>query len=396
MTVIYLDCFSGIAGDMTLSALVDAGADDRVLRDVLDGIGCSSASVEFAPENRNGMRGLHMKVTPPETPVDSSFPELRNRLQQAALPDSVRENAVSALEEIGAAESRVHDVSCEELTFGEMGGFDLLLDLAGTAALLENLGARNILFPSVPVSRGITDSHHGQLPVPVPATLELLTSLDVHYSGLQEEITTPTGAAILKTMGTQVEGMPDMAPEQIGYGAGTRDLSDRPNLLRAVVGPENQIDREHHTPERVCVLETNIDDTTPEVISATLNRALEKGALDAYAVPVTMKKSRPGTLLGLLCKCSDRSRFRRFLFRETSTFGIREQVCRRSVMVRNREEVETPFGNVTVKIGRFRDIERMVPEFDDCVEIANRRNIPVRDVQEKLQNFLTENDSETE
>ncbi len=383
--ILYLDCFSGVAGDMILSALVDAGASRDHLLTAIRQLTNQRVDLRFESVTKNGAEGLHLELDPPEEWTLHTYPELRNRLVEVSLPEAVVARSTEALDRLADVEADFHGCEPEEVHFDEIAGFDLLLDLAGAAVCLEEMDVDRMLFSDLPVSSGWLDSHHGRLPVPAPATLELLKGFRVYDSGLDEEITTPTGAAILTTMGEQVDGMPDLSVTSIGYGAGTKNLEDRPNLLRAVTGTTEEGEGDwpdRLTPERIAVLETNIDDDSPEQIAHAMEVLMDNGALDVCVTPVTMKKSRSGSALTVLCFPSDQSRMLDVLFQETTTFGVRTDRIRRVVLPRSTETVETPWGSVPVKIGRWKSREKIAPEFEACRRLAKEHDCSLREVME--------------
>ena len=391
--ILYLDCYSGIAGDMTISALVDAGADRTVLNDRLNTLTRGSATLSFDRVQRHGAEGLHLHIDPPDTSLPHDYTKIRDIISDASLADRITHPAISALDRLAEVEADYHGCELEEVHFHEVAGFDLLVDLVGAAVCLDNLNVDQMYYPDVPVSSGWLDSHHGRLPVPAPAVLGLLTDVRVYDSGLEEEITTPTGAAILTSMGQQTGGMPDMKVSSIGYGAGTKELSDRSNLLRAVLGSAETTDSDgtaNVSPQRVCEMQTNLDDATPELIAHTMEELMEAGALDVFVSPVTMKKNRPGHLLTVLCEPEDQAKLSNILFEESSTFGIRTSIKNRTVLPRSVEEVETSYGTVRVKIGYLNGTRKVSPEFDDCKQRAEEHDCTVSEVMKQAREAWTE------
>ncbi len=384
--ILYLDCYSGIAGDMTISALVDAGADRTVLNDRINTLTRGTATLSFEHVDRHGAAGLHLRIDPPDTSLPHDYPKIRDIISDASLPNHVKNPAISALDRLAEVEAEYHGCELEDVHFHEVAGFDLLVDLVGTTVCLDNLGVDQVYYSDVPVSSGWLDSHHGRLPLPAPAVLNLLTDVNVYDSGLDEEITTPTGAALLTTLGEQTGGIPDMQVSSIGYGAGTKELPDRSNLLRAVLGSASSIEADATgsiSTQRVCEMQTNLDDSTPEMISHTMEQLLENGALDVFVTPVTMKKNRPGHLLTVLCNPEDQSVLSRVLFEETTTLGIRTSMKNRTVLPRSVEEVETIYGTVRVKIGDLNGAKRVSPEFDDCQKRAQENDCTVAEVMRR-------------
>jgi uncharacterized protein (TIGR00299 family) protein len=318
------------------------------------------------------------------------FAAIRDLLQRSALPDWVKAKAVAVFRRVAVAEGKVHGVSPEEVHFHEVGAVDSIVDIAGACVALELLGRPRVLASAVVEGRGFVECAHGVLPVPAPATLEILGARAIPLTQCDEphELVTPTGAALLAEFAESFGPMQDLRVERIGYGLGTRDNRRRPNVLRAALGeagsvlqpPHSALDWESDT---VAVLETNLDDVSGEVLGHFVGKALAAGALDVFHTPIQMKKSRPGVLLTVLCPAADADKFSEMLLRETSSFGVRRTTAERRKLRREFVTVKTPFGEVTVKIGRLNgSVVHAAPEFESCRKVAEQAGVPVRVVYE--------------
>lgn len=389
--IAYFDPIGGIAGDMTLAAFLDAGVDQDPFFSAIEPLGIRRNHLSIEEVKRKSARSL--LVTPGDlpSPPGHSFTSLRDYLLSAGLDPAIEERAVHALDRIGSAEASFHGCDTEDVSFEEMAGMDFLLDLAGSAACLQIADIDDLLFPSIPVSRGEMETHHGVLPAPAPATLHLLEGYQIHNSGQEMEVTTPTGAAIVTTWGQQVDGIPDMNVTTAGYGAGQREQPDRPNCLRVILGrASSNTGTESGTRDRVIQLETTLDDATGEMIGYVVDSLLEAGVLDVQVFPGTGKHSRPLTHLTVLVRPEDEYRIVRNLFQQTTTFGIRRQILERHVMNRHFEELQTEWGPVRIKVGTFDGIEQRSPEYRDCRKIAEREDISLQKVYRRVKKKLDE------
>ncbi|OGS67862.1 MAG: TIGR00299 family protein [Firmicutes bacterium RBG_13_65_8] len=387
MRVAYFDCWAGASGDMILGALMGAGAAlDRVNHGLgLLGLG---VSISVAPVRRGGFAAVKASVDGPAGPGDHphrGLSEIRRLLADSGLPDSVKARAVSVFERLAQAEAKVHGTGVETVHFHEVGAIDAIADVVGSCLCMADLGLDAVYFSPVPVGGGSVRSSHGTLPVPAPATLELLAGLAVWDPGEQHELVTPTGAAILTTLGTQCARWPSMRVESIGLGAGSRDTA-RPNILRAIVGAPISSGAEAGSGlaagrDTVVVCETNVDDATGQVIAQAVDRLLTAGALDAWWSPAGMKKGRPGTKISFLSRPGDVCALVDLAFNELPTLGIRTHEVQRFVLDRAMETVETAYGPVRMKVGGSgKRVLTATPEFEDCRALAEARGIPVRTV----------------
>ncbi|AKU93049.1 nickel pincer cofactor biosynthesis protein LarC [Vulgatibacter incomptus] len=373
-----LEPVGGCSGDMSLAALIDLGVPADVIRGGLARLGLHGWSLDVTQAEKCGIGGTRVDVRVDESAHEHerSWPEIRELILRASLRPRAEELALGFFERLAIAEARVHRTTPDHVHFHEVGAVDSIVDLVGVAIALDELGVDRVHTLPPPVGGGIAQTRHGPIPVPAPATLELLRGRPVRPSGPGER-TTPTGAAILAVA---TVGSPTTAyvPERVGYGIGHRDFDDAANVLRAVLA------RDAGGQDDLLVMECNLDDASPQVLARALEAGLEAGALDAWIAPVTMKKGRPAHLLGLLVPSARRARVTEVLFRETPTLGVRHHAVAREILDRRFEPVETRFGVVQVKVGFTGEtVFNGAPEWDDCVEAGRRHDVPARIVREE-------------
>jgi len=379
----YFDCFAGIAGDMALGALLDAGGSPKTLRAGLAGLALDPFRLEVATVERGGIGATQVKVHTDRSSVVRTWGNLRAILGQADLPEPVRARALATFERLAEAEGRVHRKPPDQVHFHEVGAVDAVVDVVGTALLLHDLGVREIWASAVATGSGRVRAGHGVLPVPGPAVLELLRGAPVYSGGIPAELTTPTGAAILAAGATRFAELPPVRVARVGYGAGSRQHGELPNVLRVVLGERV---RDGAAGDGGMVLEANIDDMTPELAPWVLDRLLSAGAADVWFTPIHMKKGRPGITLSVLCPPGAEARLRELLWRETSTLGVRGVPVRKWMLERQVVEVALYGGKVRVKLGL--DDGRVVnvaPEFADCTRLAVEVQRPLKEVMARAQ-----------
>jgi uncharacterized protein (TIGR00299 family) protein len=383
MKAAYFDCFSGISGDMTLGALVDAGCSVDVLRGKLQGLQVPGWELFAHKVWKNGMAATHVRVKTEDTQTHRSLATILEILEKSKLDDRVKERAGAIFSKLGQAEAAVHGVPVEKIHFHEVGAVDAIVDIVGACIGFEELGFEWFACSPLNVGGGTARMAHGILPVPAPATARLLMGKPTYSNGVQKELVTPTGAAIVATLCELFGPQPAMKISAIGYGAGTADLEGQPNVLRIMVGEvsDEAVDGHGGT---IRVLEANLDDMNPQIFGYLLERALAAGALDVFATAVLMKKSRPGTLVTILCKPEDEGKFQDMLFAETTTLGVRSHLVERRALPREIVKVVTRFGEVRLKISRADGRMRHAsPEFDDCRRLAEEKNVPLQEVMEQ-------------
>jgi pyridinium-3,5-bisthiocarboxylic acid mononucleotide nickel chelatase len=375
---LYLDCIGGIAGDMTLAALVDAGADAAKLRTLPEMLGIGPVEIDVIEVRRHDIRALHVDVRPSTQPPPRTWRAMREIVERAPLPEGARATALGALARSARAEAAVHGGPVEDVAFHELGGVDTLVDLCGAAVLLDDLGIRRVVSSPLPLARGLIGGAHGSLPLPAPATVELLRGATVVGVEGEGETVTPTGAAIATELAEGFGPPPSLTLESVGYGAGTRDTPERPNLLRVLAGTEVQPDA---PTGEVVLLETNLDDLNPELVPDAVQRCFAAGALDVWTTPVQMKKGRPGIVLSVLARESAERSLAAAMFEGTTALGVRVQSLRRYELDREERVVEVGGDRVRVKLGRLDGrVINVAPEHDDCAAVAEHRGWSVKRV----------------
>ncbi|MEN9797107.1 MAG: hypothetical protein RL653_803 [Pseudomonadota bacterium] len=377
--ILYLEPVGGIAGDMFLAAGLDLGVDRGALLHALSGLGLHGWRLEAQRAERHHIGGTHVdiRLDGPQQP-ERHLSDIQQLIWNCpTLPQRAKERAVAVFQEIGRAESKVHGIPLESIHFHEVGAVDSILDVCGAAVVLELLGDPEVYAAPPPLGSGLAHMAHGHVPIPPPATVEILTGVPVRHEGVGE-LTTPTGAALLKVL-ARVQPPPTFVAQAVGYGVGTKDWPDRANVLRATLGETHEGRGELPGAERAYELAANLDDCSPQLLGYVLERALELGALDAWVVPATFKKGRPGHVVHLLSDGRHRDALRALLLEETPTLGLREQPITRAVLQRRHDEVHTPWGPVRIKLGL--DGERVLnaqPEYEDCRRLAREASVPLK------------------
>jgi uncharacterized protein (TIGR00299 family) protein len=383
MKAAYFDCFSGISGDMTLGALVDAGCPLGLVRDELKGLDVPGWEISAEKVWKNGMAATHVSVRTEDTQTHRSLTTILGVLEKSNLAAAVRERASAIFRRLGEAEAAVHNVRIEKIHFHEVGAVDAIVDIVGACIGFSALGLERFACSALNVGSGTAKMAHGVLPVPAPATARLLLGKPTYSNGVQKELVTPTGAAIVATLCQTFGPQPPMRMESIGYGAGTTDLEGQPNVLRIMVGESLEVS-EIEFDEEVRLIEANLDDLNPQVYGYLVEKALAAGALDVFTTPVQMKKGRPGTLLTLLCKPDRAKQLMDLVFAETTTFGLRSYTAQRRVLPREWESVQTRFGEVRLKVARVNGkILQVSPEYEDCRKLAEEKKVALREVMEE-------------
>jgi pyridinium-3,5-bisthiocarboxylic acid mononucleotide nickel chelatase len=380
MNLAYFDCFSGISGDMTLGALIDAGCDVARLRSELQRLQVPGWEISAEKVWKNGMAATYAKVKTEDQKKHRSLTDILEILKKSELVPQVRDRASSIFQRLGEAEARVHDVPLEKIHFHEVGAVDAIVDIVGACIGFHALGIGRFACSPLNVGGGTAKMAHGVLPVPAPATANLLQGKPTYSNGVQQELVTPTGAAIVATLCDSFGPQPPMTVSAIGYGAGAAHLEGQPNVLRIMIG-ESAEKAVSGYDEEISVIEANLDDMNPQIYGYFLERALNAGALDVYTTPVQMKKNRPGTLLTVLCKPQDTNALTSLIFAETTTFGVRMTTAQRRILPREHVSVSTTFGDVRIKLSRVNGrILHVSPEFDDCSKLAVEKNVPLQQV----------------
>ncbi len=384
MRIAHFDCFSGISGDMVLGAVIDAGVPAESIRAAINSLGLPM-QLEVEQVKRCGFAATKATITAEDQEDYRFLPDIESLLAKSSLTPRQLDLALTIFRKLAAAEAAAHGMPIERVHFHEVGALDSIADIMGAAVGLDLLGVDRFTSSPVPTGRGTVKAAHGIMPVPTPGTLALLKGVPLASSTVEFELTTPTGAAILTTVAAEFTPSPAMVVEKIGHGAGTKDFLERPNILRLLVGSTTNGAIKRGESDVVAILETNLDDATPEVIGYCFEALFAAGALDVFVQPIQMKKHRPGVLLSVICEADDVGKLEAILFRETGTFGIRRSTAVRSKLQREIAIVQTPWGPVRVKRGwRGDGFEVTTPEYEDCARIARENQIPLREVYQAV------------
>jgi uncharacterized protein (TIGR00299 family) protein len=386
MSIAYFDTIGGISGDMTLGAFVSAGVPLEVLSDALRKLNVSGFELQASHIERSGIVATKIDVMVTEEPHGHRhLGDIEQLIDASGLGTFVKDTAKKIFRELAKAEAHVHQSEIDRVHFHEVGAVDSIVDIVGAAICLDHLRITDVYSSPVKLgSGGFVNTQHGTMPVPTPATVEILKGYPTILTSLPYELTTPTGAAIIKALSRGILSMERLKIQQIGYGAGSREMKEIPNLLRVMVGT---LEEGYGTDELVTV-ETNIDDMNPEIYPYVIEKLLEAGAHDAYVVPVIMKKGRPGILFSVLAQRSMLDALLGILFRETTTLGVRIHPVERRKVQRSARQVQTSFGLVKVKVVVQDTRERLVPEYEECKRIALERNLPLKEVYGILEKEL--------
>jgi uncharacterized protein (TIGR00299 family) protein len=388
MRILFLDCFSGISGDMAVGALCDLGADTDKLRAELAKLPLAGEfHVQFTRQNRCGIEGtkfdVHLAAQPHQhllkapAPHGRTFSEIRKMIESSELSGFVKTRAVAVFQRIAVAEGKIHGMPPDEVHFHEVGAVDSIVDIVGFCVALESLGSPDIVASALVEGSGFIDCAHGKFPLPAPATLEILSGIPIRQIDEPMEFITPTGAALLAEFAGSFGPFPALAVERIGYGVGTRNTPNRPNVLRAVLGDTDETAES----DTITEIETNLDDMSPELLGAATVKLLAAGALDVFVTPIQMKKNRPGSLLTVIVNPARANEFARMILRETTAFGLRMNDRRRLKLRREIITIETPYGKVEIKKGWLGgELLQSAPEFESCRAVAEKAGVPVRDV----------------
>lgn len=381
MKIAYLDCASGISGDMTLGALVDAGVDLTAIQAGIDSLGLPSCRLVSKEVHKKGFRATKINVEHEPEHAHRHLHQITEMIDGSSLSDSQKELAKRIFTNLGESEAKVHGTTLRKVHFHEVGAVDSIADIVGSAIGIDLLKLDRLVASPIPTGFGHVTIAHGRVSIPAPATAELLRGIPIAQSSVEAELTTPTGAAIVATLIDEFGPLPSMNISNIGYGAGDRDLESQANLMRLIVG-----DTEQTGAEQIWVLETNLDDISGELVGHATALLLEAGALDVYTTAIQMKKNRPGVLLSILCQASDVSKLEQLIFRETSTLGIRRWPVSRHKLERQPHTVQTSWGPIAGKLAHLADgTASFSAEFEACKIVAATQNIALKEVYEAAQ-----------
>lgn len=391
MKTLYFDCFAGVSGDMVLGALVSVGVDQRALCEQLSLLGVTGYEIEFVRVNRSGLSATHARIRTPDEHQHRHLGDILKIINGSHLSERVKNRAARIFSLLAEAEARVHNEPIEKIHFHEVGALDAIIDVVGASIGFELLGVERFICSPLHVGSGTVRMAHGLFPVPPPAVAELLRDVPVYATEIKGELVTPTGAAIIKAVCEDYGPLPKMRIERTGYGAGTREYEDFPNALRLMFGEDEERAAADGADERLLVIETNIDDMSPQLFGYVMERALESGALDCYLTPVQMKKNRPGVMLSILCRPSEREKMTSLLFTETTTLGVRAYEVERRALEREIVRVETSFGPIDVKVARMSgQVVNLMPEYEQCREAALRTGVALRVVEAAARDALSQ------
>ena len=401
MKTLYFDCFAGASGNMILGALVALGVDERDLIEQIRRLDISDFEIEFTTRDKSGISAIHAEVRVPHEHAHRHLHHIEKIIDDSRLSDSVKRRAVEIFTNLARAEAKIHGIDVQKVHFHEVGAMDAIIDVVGACIGFELLGIENFVCSKIHVGSGFAKMAHGKFPVPPPAVAELLSGAPIYSTEIVGELITPTGAAIIATVCRAFGQIPEMTIEKTAYGAGTREYKDFPNALRLILGEtqnterrlsrfdQANLDLRANDHARLTILETNLDDVSPEILGFVMEKAFESGALDCWFTPIQMKKSRPATMLSVLCERSDKEKFIALLVRETPTLGVRVREIERVCLKREMSKIETKFGEIAVKIARYDGkIVNVKPEFEILREIANRENLPLREVEAEFRKSI--------
>jgi uncharacterized protein (TIGR00299 family) protein len=389
MKTLYFDCFAGASGDMILGALVAAGVSTQELQDQLSLLGVSGYAIDFETVNRSGISATYARVQTAHEHAHRHLSDILKIIYDSHLSDQVKDRAAKIFSRLAEAEARVHNEPIEKIHFHEVGALDAIIDVVGAAICFDLLGIEHFASSALHVGSGMVDMDHGRFPVPPPAVTELLKGAPFYSTEVKGELLTPTGAAIIMTVCSEFGALPHLKLEQIGYGAGTREYEKFPNVLRVLIGETVETQRDD---AKLWMLETNVDDMSPQVFGHVMERAFELGALDCYFTPIQMKKNRPGVLLSILSSEEQRETLLDLLFSETTTLGIRSYQVERRALERRTVRVETQYGPIDVKVAQLNGhVVKQMPEYEQCRQAARAANVPLRIVEDAARSAFAKN-----
>jgi uncharacterized protein (TIGR00299 family) protein len=376
MKILYLDCFAGISGDMMVGALLNLGVPLDHLKKELSKLPLTNYDIRAKEVDRQNIAAIKLSVKAEEKGVVRTWPNVKNLIVESDLPDAVKDKSLEIFLKLAEAECKIHRKNLNQIHFHEVGAVDSIVDIVATVIGIEYLKVKKVFASEIATGMGMVKTEHGIFPVPSPATLEILKNVPIYSSNITSELTTPTGAAIVKTYVNDFGPLPPIAVDNIGYGAGSKELTI-PNVLRILMG--NLLQK--HEDDELVVLETNIDDFNPEFYEFVMNKLTEKGALDVWMAPIYMKKNRPGVTFAILAQSGTEEELINLLFEETSTLGVRVSKVTRKKAERKIINVGTEYGKIAVKIADYKGkLTNISPEYRDCANIAHQKGVPIKKV----------------
>lgn len=380
MKTLYFDCFAGASGDMILGALVAAGVDPDALREQLSLLNVEGFKIDFETVDRSGLSATYARVETVHEHKHRHLSHIRRIIEDSGVSDAAKDLSLRIFTRLAEAEARVHNEPVEKVHFHEVGALDAIVDVVGAAICFDLLKIDRFVSSPLHVGSGMIKMAHGTFPVPPPAVTELLRGVPFYSGDVKGELLTPTGAAIITTVCKDFGPIPRIKTDRTGYGAGTREYENFPNVLRVLIGETETADA---ASERLWMIETNLDDASPQIIGHVMDRVFELGALDCYFTPVQMKKNRPGVLLSVLCGPEEKEAVIKLLFLETTTLGVRSYEVERRALRRSIVQVETQYGPISVKVAHLNGrVVNEMPEFEQCRQAAIRADVPLKFVEE--------------
>ncbi len=387
---------------MILGGLVSLGVDERELVEQIKLLDIADFKLEFTTVNKSGISAIHANVIVPKEHKHRHLHTIEKLINDSKLSDKIKQRAIKIFTNLAEAEAKVHGIDVQKVHFHEVGAMDAIIDVTGSCIAFEMLGIENFACSKIHVGSGFANMAHGKFPVPPPAVAELLKDIPIYSTEIVGELCTPTGAAIIATLSISYGEIPNLITDKIGYGAGTRDYENFPNVIRLMSGevsPQRRRDAEgefsktkdQKTKTDLCLLETNLDDVSPQILGFVMDKAFELGALDCWFTPIQMKKNRPATMISILCEPKNRQKLTELLYIETTTLGVRIRRIERECLERKFETVETQFGEIDVKIGLFNGKQvNAMPEYEQLKRIANEKSIPLKLLKEEVLRKLRE------
>ena len=384
MKIAYFDCFSGISGDMILGSLIDAGADFSQIKKELNKLNLKNFNLNTKEVQKNGITGTKFDVEVSDDKHSRNFKDIENLINESALDVNIKNKSIDVFETLAKVEAKIHGKKVEEVHFHEVGAVDSIVDIVGSVITLKLMKIEKVYSSPIHVGKGFVKSSHGKIPVPAPATIELLKNIPIVSHGINSELTTPTGAVVIKSFCNNFGSLPEMKITSIGYGAGSKDL-EIPNLLRVFIGEKEE---SQYVNDEVFMIETNIDDMNPEFFEHLQNLLFEKGALDVFMSQVVMKKSRPGVLLSVLSTTDNLNFLIEIILTETTSSGVRVNKNVRFKLKRELRKLETKYGDINIKVF-FKGglVISCVPEYEDCKKAAVKHALPLKNLYDKIKHL---------
>ncbi len=390
MKTLYFDCFAGASGNMILGGLVSLGVDKNILIEQLKLLKIDGFEVEFLTVNKCGISAVHANVKVQKENIHRHLQTIINIIDDSDLSYKIKERAIKIFTKLAEAEAKIHGTEIEKVHFHEVGAMDAIIDIVGACIGFEMLEIERFICSKVHVGSGFVNMAHGKFPVPPPAVVELLKGIPMYSTEIIGELCTPTGAVIIAALSNGYDNELNVITEQIGYGAGTREYDNFPNVIRLLVGKSECKQNSEH----LCLIETNLDDTTPQILGFVMGKSFQLGALDCWFTPIQMKKNRPATMISILCEAENRQKLTELLYLETTTLGVRIRKVEREILERKIVKVKTQFGEIDVKIAFFEGKQvNAMPEFEQMKRIANEQKISLKLLKEEVLRKLNEQQS---